>query len=253
MDEALIFEDDDFGLAVGILVDVPGVGLLRVLEQAAAPDGEVDLVGRGGDAVGPDFLHGRVALVVEGPLAGAGVQAAGSGGGGYPDVVALNGDAVDDVVAEAGVELRVRIDAAGGDAAEAAHGSGPDGSGAGIEGEREDGLLREAVGGGVDFPAAVIELGEAVVSAGPDAVAVDEDGVDVIVGQAVGGCVIHEAVVGDGRGARLRGALGGRGEGCQENAEDDRGFVHRVLRYSIRSLSSSLVRSLVRPCRSWGL
>ena len=57
VDQALVFQQHHFGFAVGIVVVFPALGLLVVLEHAAAPDRVVDLVLRGTDGVGPDLVH----------------------------------------------------------------------------------------------------------------------------------------------------------------------------------------------------
>ena len=101
--------------------------------------------GRGTHAVGPDFVHGRVALVDKIPLAGARVEAAAAGSCRHPDVISLDADAVHDVVGQAGIELREGVDAAGRNAAQAAHGPGPDVAGILVESEEEHGAMRQSV------------------------------------------------------------------------------------------------------------
>ena len=111
MDQPLILEEHNLVFAVGIVVLVPASGLLRVFEKPAAPHRVINLVGRGGDAVNPDLVHGRVALVVERPLAGAGIQLAPAGRRGYPHVLAFHRDAVDHVVAQPRCQLREAVNA----------------------------------------------------------------------------------------------------------------------------------------------
>ena len=77
------------------------------------------------------------------------------------------------------------------------------------------------------------------------AVAIDADAEDVIVGQAIrGGEVLP---------AEARHVLGGAvsGDVAMTSNSESECVSHSVLRYSIRSFSSSLVRSLVTPCLSW--
>ena len=105
VDVAVVAVEVDFHLAVGIEIDLPVLGLHVELEDAAAPDGQVHLAVAGGDVVVPDLLHGGVLLGEDVPLVGLGVVAAGAGGGGAPDVVALDGDGIDHVVDQAAVEL----------------------------------------------------------------------------------------------------------------------------------------------------
>ena len=99
MDQALIFHQDEFGFAVGIIVVFPALGLYVVLEHSASPHRVVDFVLRGTDGVGPDLVHRGVAFVEQGPLAGAGVETAGTSGSCGPHEVALHADSVNDVVA----------------------------------------------------------------------------------------------------------------------------------------------------------
>src|SRR5579871_4839172 len=145
MDQALIFENDHFGFAVGIVVVFPALRFDVVLKDATTPNGVVNLVFGGTDGVGPDFIHRRVALVVEIPLTCASIQASATCGSGDPDVIAEDADVVDDVVGEAGVKLREAVDAPGRDAAEAAEGGCPYIAGALVEREPEHCLVRQAI------------------------------------------------------------------------------------------------------------
>src|ERR1019366_2174927 len=88
---------------------------------------------------------------------------------------------------------------------------------------------------------------ETVLRAGPNAVAIHKHGENVIVGQAVDGGVILKMV------ARHLGRRGVRQQRGSQKRSDCDYLFHRVLKYSIRSFNSSLVRSLVRPCLSSGL
>ena len=136
-------------------------------------------------AVGPDLVHGCVALVEERPLAGTSIQATGAGGGRSPDEIALHADSVDDVVAQAGVQLREGIDATGGDAAESTHRSRPDIAGMRIEGEGKHRLMSQSIGGTEDLPCTVLVESETVICTGPDALSVDKHAEDMIIGQTV--------------------------------------------------------------------
>src|ERR1035437_3618549 len=82
VDQPPVLEEHNLVFAVGVLVLVPAPGLLVVFQDAAAPYGVVDLAGGRRDSVHPDLDHGRVAFVVQRPLAGARVQLAAAGGRG---------------------------------------------------------------------------------------------------------------------------------------------------------------------------
>ena len=271
MDQSLVFEEHQLVFTVGVVVLIPASGLLRVFEKPAAPHRVVNFVRRGGDAVDPDFGHRRVALVVERPLAGARIELASAGGRSYPHVLAFHADAVDYVVAQPRCQLRVAVDASAGDAAQSAHGPGPYVTGALVQGQREHGAMRQAVLGGVGLPRMVLVNCQAVFRSRPDAVSINQHGENMIVGQAVGGGEVLKAEARQwlrrgrrrlrdmrflrSRRGRLRGEKDRR-DGRQHRANQERlecKLFHRVLKYSIRSLSSSLVRSLVRPCLSLGL
>src|SRR5215831_2846832 len=100
VDQSLVLEQNDLGLAVRIVVVLPAFALDVVFEHATTPYGVVDLVWTNCDGIRPDLIHRRIALVEEAPLTGAGVVAAGACCCGRPDIVTLHGDAVYDVVAE---------------------------------------------------------------------------------------------------------------------------------------------------------
>jgi hypothetical protein len=70
--------------------------------------------------------------------------------------------------------------------AEAAHRANPEIAGALVESEGKDGPMGESVGSGEDFPFAVFEQRQAVLGACPNAIAVNQDAIDVIVGKPVG-------------------------------------------------------------------
>ena len=89
--------------------------------------------------------------------------------------------------------MSVSVDAAAGDAAQSAHGAGPHVAGAFVERERKDGAMRQSVFRGEGLPFAVFVKAKAVVGACPDAVAIDQNGVDMIVGQAVRSGEVFEA------------------------------------------------------------
>src|ERR1039458_4991441 len=90
VDQTLVLEEHNLVFAVGVLVLIPASGLLRVFQKPAAPHSKINLVRRGGNPADPDLDHGRVALVVEHPLAGARVQLAAAGGRGHPHVLAFH-------------------------------------------------------------------------------------------------------------------------------------------------------------------
>src|SRR5208337_694301 len=120
---------------------------------------------------------------------------------------------------------------------------------------------------------AMVINGKTVFGARPHAIPIHQNREDVIVRQAVRGGEVLETKARQRLrcGSRSRRAMGTLRSGSglsksrrrkehehryqQHNCSSALGYVlpHRVLKYSIRSLSSSLVRSLVRPCLSSGL
>ena len=99
--------------------------------------------------------------LIEGPLTGSRVEAAGAGSGGSPHEIVEHADSVDNVVAQTGIQLREGVNASGRDAAQAAHRAGPHVAGALVEREREHRLMRQALFFRVfdwteDFPRAVL-------------------------------------------------------------------------------------------------
>ncbi|MFN8093102.1 MAG: hypothetical protein U0599_12945 [Vicinamibacteria bacterium] len=265
MVDAVVAVEVDLHLAVGIEVLLPAAGADVVLEEAAAPDGEVDLVlavvvGR----VVPDLLHRRVLLGEDRPLPRHGVEPRGAGGGRGPDVVVLDGDAVHDVVDEPAVHLVPVVEAAAREPREAAaEQAEPDVARLPVDVDRGHDLEREAVlllPDLHDLARRLVDLGEAVLGADPHARAVDLHREDVVVRQAVGhreGLPVRVDVRqlrrprGRGRG-RLGGA-GPRGEAGREEESEGGARLHRlcllshhsVFRYSMRSFSWSFVMSFV--------
>ena len=183
MNQALIFHHNHFCLAVRIVVVLPALRLLVVFEDAAAPNRVIDLVFRRADGVGPDFVHGSVAIVEQGPLPGAGVEAAGASRGRGPNEVPLHTHAVDDVIAQAGVELGEAVDAACGNAAQSAHGARPHIARAMVEGEREHRLMSQSILRTKNLPHSAFVKPKPVFGSGPDAVAVHQHAKNMIVRQ----------------------------------------------------------------------
>src|ERR1035438_4503942 len=72
-------------------------GLAAVLLRA----GRAERRGGSGDVIDPYLVHGRIALVVERPLACAQVEATAAGGRGHPHVPTLHRNAVHSIVAQA--------------------------------------------------------------------------------------------------------------------------------------------------------
>src|SRR5271157_4089653 len=276
VNQALIFHDYEFSLAVGIVVILPVLGLNVVFEDAASPDCVIDFVVSGANGVRPDLEHGRIAFVEQSPFAGASVQAAGAGSGCGPDEVALHTDSVDHVVAQAGVQLCEGVDASGRDAAQPTHGAGPDVAGVLVSRQGEHGPMCQTVSRAKYLPRTLFVQAQPVLRAGPDAVPIHEHAEDVVVGQAIGGGEVLPAKprhVLSGQGCRekqgqrgqphivsrpdcqdrmnRRASLDRTAEGGCPNIKDSR--LHNVFRYSIKSFNSSLVRSLVTPCVSLGL
>ena len=89
--------------------------------------------------------------------------------------------------------MRKGVDASAGDAAQSAHGAGPHVAGALVQRQRKHGAMRQSIFGGVGLPLAVFVEPQAVVRARPDAVAIHQHGVHVIVGQAVRGGEVFKA------------------------------------------------------------
>src|SRR5271165_6885279 len=101
-----------------------------------------------------------------------------------------------------------------------------------------------SVSGPEDPPLAVFEQRQPVVGPGPYSFAVHADGVNAIVGQAVSRREVLPPV--------SRQVL--RQERCSgEEYGEKRDRLHRAFKYSMRSFSSSLERSFVTPCLSFGL
>ena len=110
MDQPLILEEYHFGLAIRIVVLIPGLLLLVVLQYAAAPHRVINLAWRRRDSVHPYLEHRCIPLVIEGPLIRMQVETAPSRRGRHPHVFALNGHAVDDVITQTRIQLCVGID-----------------------------------------------------------------------------------------------------------------------------------------------
>src|SRR5581483_3399235 len=214
-----------------------------ILENAATPHRVINLVLGRTNRINPDLEHWRVALIEQRPLTRAQVVAAGAGGGCRPDVVAVDANAVDDVIAEAGIELREGVNAPCGDAIESAHRSRPHVAGVLVECERKDSLVGHAIRRAIDLPFTVFVNSKAIVGSSPDAPAIDQHAVHVIVGQAIRG---REVLPAKHRYVRRCSHGGERQSGYSSEAKNR--SSHNVLKYSIRSFSSSFVRSLVTPC-----
>src|SRR5208282_4973409 len=105
MDEALIAEQDDFHLLVGIGVGLPVVARYVVLKQASTPDGEVHFVARRSDPICPGFVEGRILFAPARPLTGVSIQAADACRRRYPYVLIDDGDAIADVIEKAAGEV----------------------------------------------------------------------------------------------------------------------------------------------------
>src|ERR1039458_7584674 len=245
VNQALVFEQHDFGLAVGIVVVLPAAGRYVVLQHAGAPHRVVDLFGAGGDGIRPDLVHRRVALVEMSPLIGLDVEAAAAGCRGHPNRVALHGHAVHHIVWQAAVELVVGVESSRREAAKPAHGGRPDIASARVRINEQYGAMRQPVLRAVHFPLPVLVQGQAIFGGRPHTGAIHLDLKHVVVRQAVF------------RGEVLPTVPRHLGSACpcsgRANDEYRNPCIHKVFRYSIRSFNSSLVRSLVTPCRSCGL
>src|ERR1019366_115369 len=279
MNEPLVLEEDYLGFPVWVIVILPALGFHVVFQHAAAPHRQVNPVRGRGHVVRPDLVHGRIAFVIEAPFPGAGIEPAGARGGGHPDELTLYGDAINHVVRQAAVELRERVEAAGRVAAEAAHGGDPEVVGLLIERQIQHGAMGQPIGGPEDLPLAFFVERQSVVGAGPDAIAIHAYAVHAVVGQALRSGEVFPAIPG-----HVLGKKPGRGEEREEGnshanrsltfaarmavaappcfqSRDRQGAVagdwirvfHSVFTYSIRSFNSSLVRSLLTPCVSYGL
>src|ERR1017187_855463 len=76
MDKSLVPLDYHLRLAIWVVVVFPALRLHVILEHAAAPHRVVNLALGSAHVVSPDLVHRGVALVEQGPLAGARIQAA---------------------------------------------------------------------------------------------------------------------------------------------------------------------------------
>ena len=158
-----------------------------------------------------------------------------------PHEVALNADAIHNVVAQAGIELRKRVDAAGRDTRlrppmVPAHTSPVRLSRASES--TADAPVRPRDGRSSTCRS---RKAQAVFRARPDAISIDQHAEHVVVRKPV----------------RRREVLPAKHAACPGVAAERmtrwrsrraRCYFHNVLRYSIRSFSSSFVRSLVTPC-----
>src|SRR5581483_12521688 len=97
------------------------------------------------------------------------------------------------------------------------------------------------------FPDPVFEHSQAFVGTGPNPLAVDQHAIHVVIRQAV--------CSGEVLPTEQRQFLGRRGRDQDNQPESGKpqSAFHKVFRYSMRSFSSSLVKSLVTPCVSLGL
>src|ERR1700687_960637 len=107
--------------------------------------------------------------------------------------------------------------------------------------------MREAVLGGKGLPLMILVDRQAVLRASPYSISLHQHRVEVVVGQAVGRGEVLKPVTRHRRRRRES-----QRTGSQKHC-DHAYLLHRVLRYSIKSFSSSFVKSLVRPCLSAGL
>ena len=188
VDQTVVAVQIDLHLLVRVQVLLPVAGGDVVLQDAAAPDGEVDFAIGVVHAVIPNLLHRAVLLGEDGPLAGDRVVAAGAGGGGGPHVVVLDGDGVDHVVDQSAVQLGPVVEAASAEPCQSAAEQGqPDVAGFGLHGDAGHHAPGQAVflRPALDLAGALVEHRQPVLGADPDARTIRLHREDVIVRQAI--------------------------------------------------------------------
>src|SRR5271166_1641458 len=229
------------------------LGLNVVLEHSAAPHRVINFVLGGADGISPDLVHRRIALVEKRPLAGARIEAACTGGGCGPNEISLYANSVNDVIAQARIQLGEVVDAASGNAAQPAHRADPQVAGALVERKRQYGLMGQTIGWTKNFPFAVFVEAESVLRARPNAVSLHQHAKDAVIRQAVRNGEVLPAEMWHFLGSRQQNEHR-KGKDRNESRKMHAQLAfHNVFKYSMRSFSSSFVRSLLTPCISFGL
>ena len=105
MHHTIVRKEVDLHLAVGINIIAEGLVFLLPFDDASTPCGDPHLVIAGAHSIGPWFMHGCIALCIDGPLFCIRVIVTRSTTGGTPDIFTITYNRVDHIIGQSAIEL----------------------------------------------------------------------------------------------------------------------------------------------------